>query len=77
MAVLLQNRKANYVARKKTGAASMGLLKCCSLIKGVEFDGEFIGWLEAHGIHSRYTGAQAGWQHGFAEPHGGQLQATG
>lgn len=40
--------------------------------QGGEFDGEFVGWLETHGI-SKCTGAKSAWQHGFAERHGALL----
>ena len=43
------------------------------LDQGGEFDGVFVGWLQAHGIHSKLTGARSGWQHGFAERHGAIL----
>ena len=74
-AVLLQNRKSVYVARKfhRHWCSLYGSPTTIYMDQGGEFDGEFVGWLEAHGIHSRCTGARAGWQHGFAERHGGLL----
>ena len=74
-AVLLQNRKANYVASKfhRHWCSLYGSPTTVFIDQGGEFDGEFVGWLEAHGVHSRCTGARAGWQHGFSERHGGLL----
>ena len=75
MAVLLRNRNATHVASKfhRHWCSHYGVPTAVILDQGGEFDGAFVGWLEAHGIFSKYTGARAGWQHGFCERHGGLL----
>lgn len=75
VAVILQNRKANHVAHKfyRHWCSLYGVPEVVFIDQGGEFDGEFVGWLESHGVRSRCTGARAGWQHGFAERHGGLL----
>ena len=74
-ACILLNRKAEYVAKKfhRHWASIYGTPTTLFVDQERKFDGAFIGWLETHGIHFRATGARAGWQHGFAERHGGLL----
>ena len=75
MAVLLRSRAAHHVARKlaRHWCSLHGSPELLVIDQGGEFDGEFVGWLEAHGIHSKTTGAKSPWQHGFAERHGALL----
>ena len=72
MCVLLRSRSAHHVARKlaRHWCSIHGIPEVIVLDQGGEFDGEFVGWLETHGIHSKTTGAKSPWQHGFAERHG-------
>ena len=73
MAVLLRSRAPHHVARKlaRHWCSLHGSPELLVIDQGGEFDGEFVGWLEAHGIHSKTTGFF--WQHGFAERHGALL----
>ena len=75
VAVLLRSRSAPHVARKfaRHWCSIHGIPDTIVLDQGGEFDGEFVGWLETHGIHSKSTGAKSPWQHGFAERHGALL----
>ena len=75
MAVLLRSRAAGHVARKfqRHWCSLHGCPEEVILDQGGEFDGAFIAWLEAHGIHSKVSGARSAWQHGFAERHGAVL----
>ena len=75
MAVLLKNRQAAHCARKllRHWVSLYGAPQEVVLDQGGEFDGEFVGWLETHGIQSRHTGAKSPWQHGFSERHGALL----
>ena len=74
-AVMLKNRTAAHVARKfaRHWCSLYGIPGTIVVDQGGEFDGEFVGWLETHGIHSKCTGAKSAWQHGFAERHGALL----
>ena len=75
MAVLLRSRAAAHVARKfhRHWCSLYGCPEDVILDQGGEFDGAFVAWLEAHGIHSKLSGARSAWQHGFAERHGAVL----
>ena len=75
MAVLLRSRAAAHVARKfhRHWCSLYGCPEDVILDQGGEFDGAFVAWLEAHGIHSKVSGARSAWQHGFAERHGAVL----
>eukprot|EP00435_Cladocopium_sp_Y103_P070035 s255_g34.t1 len=74
-AILLRNRNAEHVAKKmaRHWCSIYGIPETLILDQGGEFDGEFIGWMESHGIHSKVSGARSAWQHGFAERHGALL----
>ena len=56
VACLLRNRKANYVARKflRHWCSMYGTPATVYIDQGGEFDGAFVGWLEMHGIHSKW-----------------------
>jgi hypothetical protein len=58
MAVLLRSRAPHHVARKlaRHWCSLHGSPELLVIDQGGEFDGEFVGWLEAHGIHSKTTG---------------------
>ena len=75
MAVLLRSRSASHVARKfqRHWCSLYGCPEDIIMDQGGEFDGAFVAWLEAHGIHSKVTGARSAWQHGYAERHGALL----
>ena len=72
---LLRNRSAKHVAKKLLSEwfKHYGAPDTLILDQGGEFEGIFIALLEQYGIDSKTTAANAGWQHGIAERHGGLL----
>ena len=78
VAVLLKTRKPGYVARKfiKHWIGHYGRPNRIVMDQGGEFEHEWILMMESYGIHSKTTGSHAGWQHAFAERHGGILGST-
>ena len=77
-AVLLKTRKPSYVARKfiKHWIGAFGRPNRVVMDQGGEFEKEWLLMLENYAIHSTTTGSHAGWQHAFAERHGGLLGST-
>ena len=70
---LLKNGKAKHVVRKflEVWIKMFGVPETVIVDQGGEFEKEMNDMFEEYNIDSRITGSKAGWQHGFAERHGG------
>jgi len=75
---LLKNRTPRHVVEQilQVWIKHYGVPELFIIDQGGEFEGEFIAMCEEYGIDTRLTGAQAGWQHGLTERHGGIFGAT-
>ena len=75
MAAFLKNRHPKHVSKVifKEWFAHYGVPYEIVVDQGGEFSGYFNTLLEQYGIDSRAVGANAPWQHGVVERHGGLL----
>ena len=73
VAVILKNRKPKHVAKMffKEWVSHYGVPNEVVVDQGREFMSYLNDLFEQHGIDSRAVGAQAPWQHGVTERHGG------
>ena len=75
MASFLKNRTPKHVAKVffKDWIAHYGVPDEIVIDQGGEFQGYLNSFMEQYGIDSRAVGANAAWQHGVVERHGGLL----